>query len=93
MGGLAAVACPDEHVSSNVHSLQARQLLEPEQERVSTLAGAGEDDASRTTGAPELLLQDLFQHLQFGVLWTTLCQASQFTLVVCQKHPKHSTQA
>ena len=55
---------------------------------MSALAGSGEDDAPGAVRAPELLLQDRFQHLQFRVLRAASCQMGQLILVVCQKSPK-----
>lgn len=92
MWDLAAVPSPDQHLSPNVHCLQTRLLLEPEQEGVSALAGAGEDDAPGAARAPKLRLQDLFQHLQFGVLRAMSRQAVQLLLVVCQKSPQSEAQ-
>lgn len=88
MGALAAVTGPDKQLGPDVHRPQTRLLPEPEQEGVRTLAGAGEDDATGAAWTPKLILQDLLQHLQFGVLRATRCQAGQLILVVCQKNPK-----
>lgn len=91
-GALAAVPSPNQQLGPDVHSLQARLLLEPQQEGVSALAGSGEDDAPGALGTLELLLQDFFQHLQFRVLWAISCQAGQLILVICRKSPTTEAQ-
>lgn len=88
MGALAAVPSADQQLGPDVHCLQTRLLLEPEQEGVRALAGAGEDDAPGAAGTPKLILQDPLQHHQFGVLRATSCQEGQLLLVICQRSPK-----
>ena len=92
MDALAAVPSPDQQLSPDVHCPQTGLLLEPEQEGVSALAGAGEDDAPGAARAAKLLLQDLLQHLQFRVLWAMSGQEGQLVLVVCQQSPKTEAQ-